>query len=164
MAKQNTTAGKPENNLLEEVSTGGPIIPNLDLKHFAGEILSENSDNDYLNLREEMTALESSYFVVCAENSLLKAKIAEIDFTKYDLVNRDQLNLLIVQVCEYKADIVALVNVFQSFAGLFSGKTGLLGILPVITRLVNDPTTGDKVAHLMPIIEKYTAKTPENDA
>lgn len=77
------------------------------------------------------------------------------------LVNKDQLQALIGQNQELKGDIIALVGVFAGFAGLFTGKANAMSIIPVITKIVKNKSEMEKLAYIVPIIEKYTVTNVE---
>jgi len=76
-------------------------------------------------------------------------------------VNGYQLQQLITENQELKSDVIALVNVFQSFSGLFTGNSNMMSLIPVITKLLSNKSRLDEIANIVPIIEKYTPKTPE---
>lgn len=80
------------------------------------------------------------------------------------LVNIDQLNALVMQNNELKADVISLINVFASFSGLFSGKGNIMSLVPVITKMLNDKKSMAQIADIVPIIEKYTANTADGKA
>jgi hypothetical protein len=79
-------------------------------------------------------------------------------------VDARQLDALIKQNAELKADIGALVGVFKGFAGLFSGKGGVMTIIPVITRLISNKSEMEKISHIVPIIDKYTETNIDENA
>lgn len=72
------------------------------------------------------------------------------------LVDRNSLNALIEQNNVLRKDVIALVNVFKAFAGLFTGKVTVISIVPAITRIINNKTELEKLSLIIPIIEKYT--------
>lgn len=74
------------------------------------------------------------------------------------MVPEDQLKALIAQNQQLKSDIGQLVGVLQGFSTLFSGKTSLAGLIPVITKLLNDKSKLEAMSGIVPIIDKYTPK------
>jgi len=78
------------------------------------------------------------------------------------LLHTSQLQQMIALLEEYRNDLTALVSVFQSFTGLFTGKVNAFAILPVITKLLNNPKAMEQFQHIVPIIEKYTQKPESN--
>lgn len=85
-----------------------------------------------------------------------------LDLENNVLVNREQFAQLLAQTAEYKVDILELVNVFQAFAGLFSGG-GVMSAVPVITKLMKDKTQMAKLSGVVTVIDKYTVKNSENN-
>lgn len=76
-------------------------------------------------------------------------------------VPEHQLEQLLAQLDEYKIDIVALVSVFKQFETLFSGKASMVSVIPVVTKLLSNKNAMAELAHIVPIIEKYSQ--PENN-
>lgn len=72
------------------------------------------------------------------------------------VVDKEQLKAVIDLNDELKYDIIQLVNVFKGFAAVLNGKTSVMQIIPVITRLMKDTKQLEAFAHIIPIIEKYT--------
>jgi hypothetical protein len=74
-------------------------------------------------------------------------------------IPKEQLNQLVDRLKEYEHDILALVNVLGSVTGLFSGKsTNIMSLIPVITKILNDPSKLDMFKEIGPILDKYTQK------
>ncbi|RFZ84779.1 hypothetical protein DYU05_04005 [Mucilaginibacter terrenus] len=78
-------------------------------------------------------------------------------------VPANQLQALIEQNAEIKADILILVNVLNGLQGLFSGKASLMSIVPVITKLINDQRKLKELSAIVPVLEKYIAKPKQNE-
>jgi len=91
---------------------------------------------------------------------MFATKYTLLDFENNVLVPRDQFNELVDMITEYKGDIVALVNVFQGFAGLFEGKS-TMQTLSTITSLIKSKEKMAGISNIVPIIEKYTTKPAE---
>ena len=79
------------------------------------------------------------------------------------VVNAADLQSLIAQLQEYKSDITTLVTVFNGLQSLFSGKGGLMSIVPVITRLLNDKNKMNELAAIVPVMEKYIQAPKPNE-
>jgi hypothetical protein len=79
-------------------------------------------------------------------------------------VPEDQLQQLIAQNAEYKADIITLVSTFNGLEALFSGGgSGLLSIIPVVTKLIKDPERMKQIGAIVPIMNKYKSQPAETD-
>ncbi|MBD1364393.1 hypothetical protein IDJ77_11290 [Mucilaginibacter sp. ZT4R22] len=79
-------------------------------------------------------------------------------------VNTDDLQKLIAQCEEYKADIITLVSTFNGLEALFSGGGGLMSIIPVVTNLIKDPERMKQIAAIVPVMNKYKSQPNENDS
>jgi hypothetical protein len=79
-------------------------------------------------------------------------------------IPEDQLQQLIQDCQEYKADIITLVSVFNGLQSLFSGKGGLFSIVPVITKLLNDPAKMAELSAIVPVMDKYIQKPTPNES
>lgn len=78
-----------------------------------------------------------------------------IDPKSIVFVNEDQLNILVSQNQELKADVIALVGVFGIFTGLLTGG-GFGQIIKVLPKLLADKEKMASISLIVPIIEKYT--------
>lgn len=108
-------------------------------------------DNDDIISKDHLEKLKLAF-----------ARLQALDLENNEIVPRDQLHELLVQMAEYKEDIVALVNVFRGFAGLFDGK-GIMSVVPVITKMMKDKNKMAELSGIVQIIDKYTQKTIENN-
>lgn len=72
------------------------------------------------------------------------------------LVSASQLQTLITQNKELKQDLTALINVFQMFVPMFSGKSSAMILVPTIMKMINNKEVGENIQHIIPIIEKYS--------
>lgn len=81
------------------------------------------------------------------------------------LVDKEQLNGLIAQNGILKDELEALIGVYMDIAPFFTADFGIMGIMKVLPKLMNDKTMQDKIAGIIPIIEKYkAASNGENKA
>jgi hypothetical protein len=85
-------------------------------------------------------------------------------------LKREQLEGLIQTLNDYKVkifhfenDIASVGLVLKKVLPLFEGKTSVFALLPVITQLISDPSHLENFKKLLPILEKYQHKTPNNN-
>lgn len=73
-----------------------------------------------------------------------------------EIVKKDELAELVEQNMAMKTEIGQLIGLFKNFEGLLSGKTGAMGLIALIPKLINSPEIKNQIEAIYPIIEKYS--------
>jgi hypothetical protein len=112
-------------------------------------------------LKEAIEKLEDSFKIYTQANEDLTNQLNNtpvIDFDTNTLVNTAELDTIIQQNADLKADMGTVVNVLQSIVGLFTGKVSPFSIPMYIGKIMANPGQMDAIKGLTQIIEKYTPK------
>ena len=124
------------------------------------------TDTDLLKKIQELQ--HANFSLGVANTALVDENAALKQRHTYDpeittLVNTVGINQLLAQHGLYKIEIATMVNVFQMFAGLFDPDASMISQIATIPKLLKDPHLKEQIRAITPIIEKYTAKTTENN-